>query len=169
MPHSYLSICGDSAVGKITLIKKLLADEENLRERFGIGEGTVDAFGVCYSQGECKRDPEWTKMMHQSEKDVLLFEWQWRDHSIIGELFNSYPNDEHRIILIWRPWKEHWRDFQRKHPQLVENGYSLNTLKEHWRGKWKPIFQKIEEDGEKPVELVNGATHEYDRMEEWPE
>jgi hypothetical protein len=165
MPQIYLSICGESAVGKITLIEKLLSKKGNLRKRFGIDDGTVDAYGVCFSEGERKRDPDWKAKMHQSQKDIVLFEWQYKDRDVINEFVKSYPNAEHRIVLIWRSWRDHWRDLQLKHPYLVKNGFNLDKLKRQWRKLWKPMFQAIQLQ----VELVNGSTPEYDKMDEWPE
>ena len=170
MKRLYLSICGDSAVGKSTLIKKLLENESGLRERFGIDHGTVEAFGYCFLGEVQERNRTWARDIHHSVADCVLHQWQSKHHHVVAELREQNPTCEHRIVLLWRPWEQHWRDYAVKHQQNVrKHGHSIATLVKNWRAKIRQKFGESSEIQKKygiPVELVNGSTSDYERLAE---
>ena len=156
MPRQYVSFCGHSGVGKKTLMKMLVADEPpGLRERFGI-TGSVGAYGLpgqTIDLGE---------IIRAREETVLHF-WQDSRRDWIEKLRQTFPEDIHRIILLWRPWDSHSAAL------LARNtpGYrpSPADVAANWREMRMPEFRKFEADGFE-VELINGETHEP--MSEWP-
>lgn len=94
----YISICGLSAVGKKTLILKLLNGE--LRERFAL-QGSVEAYGNSFRP---------LTDIFDAHDDHVLHQWQMATHQVIEDLRNAFPSNRHRVIIIWRPWAQHLAD-----------------------------------------------------------
>jgi hypothetical protein len=170
MPRTYLSICGDSAVGKSTLIRKLLADSDGLRRRFHIETGTVEAYGPCFYGDGPAWNERWREQIVVTTADVVLYQWQHKNHELIGQLYSRFPDCEHRVVLIWRPWEEHWNDYRQKHRATAERAkHSVQTLKCHWRTEIRPRFEELQNETRIRIELVNGSSPRYDRLDHWPE
>jgi hypothetical protein len=156
MSRQFISICGNSGVGKKTLIRALLAAEpQDLRDRFGV-EGTVAAHGFS-------REFHPLGLVFEATEDCILHFWQYDHHHWIECLRRAFSVARHRVILLWRPWAEH-------SATIVARGGawrpSPSVLEGAWHELYVPRFRGIEATGVE-FELVNASTQLYDRMP-WP-
>jgi hypothetical protein len=152
----YISICGHSAVGKKTLIAKLLDNgQADLRERFGLG-GKIEAYGLCNQFQPLAR-------IFEAQEDCIIHFWQDKSHPWIECLRRTFPNDRQRVILLWRPWDIHSKDLISRN-----NDYkpTATEVESHWHDHIVPLFRGIEQTGVE-FELVNASTPNYDLMP-WP-
>ncbi len=157
MSRQFISVCGNSGVGKKTLIRALLADESRaLRDRFGVEEGTAAAHGFY-------REFHPLALVFEATEDCILHFWQYDHHHWIECLRRTFPGARHRVILLWRPWAEH-------SATIVARGGSWQPspgdLERAWHDLYVPRFRGIEATGVE-FELVDASTPLYDPIP-WP-
>ena len=112
-PRLILSICGDSCVGKGTLIDHIKADRHQCREKFGV-VGQVGFFASRsqarknHASGEIETSYRPRHEMFQSPSvDTIVFKWQYKDHNLLTMLADAFPNASHRAVVLWRDWEQH--------------------------------------------------------------
>ena len=152
-PRQVLWICGFSAVGKKTLVEKLMAG--TLRERFGI-LGTVEAFGDSYLP---------LAQIAETRAEYIVCQWQSNLDSDIEALRATLPTVPHRIVLIWRPWHEHLADWVSVYGAESINPPTELMLAQAWIDVIVPRFRDDLPEQGVPVELVDGSTPRYDRID----
>lgn len=93
-PQHFITLMGDSAVGKNTLIRNILNPQHSARKSLNIGID-IQAFGPSYQPLE---------LSCQSKHDYNLYQWQKVDGiSHIQKLRQTFPSAKHIIYLLWRP------------------------------------------------------------------
>lgn len=107
--QQFVSVAGDSASGKTTLVKKLL-DDDRSRERFGIA-GLTEAFNL---KGAPIGD------MLASTADVIVFRWQLKDKEYIGKARATFPGRQHRVIVTSCDPQVHAQRMISKHAQTPQ-------------------------------------------------
>jgi hypothetical protein len=155
--REYVSICGLSAAGKKTLIRRLLADEGGLRDRFSVS-GPLEAFGYSF---------EPLDRIHDSSAAFVLHQWQWANDRLIEELVERHPDGRHRIVLLWRPLEEQYRDIQRMYGESWRD--TILDLARNWeQGITSRFRHEIPTRLGIEVELVDGSAEGYPRLTDWP-
>jgi hypothetical protein len=161
--RQFVAICGASAVGKGTLIRRL-RDEPALRKRFGIDGGILKAFDAHF---------ELLDLVRATSADIIVWKWQFASHRFVDDLRLRFPSpDVHRAIWLWRPWEEHAADFAKKYrndsDSVVQN---ISNVK----GAWTDLRQLWYRDRKRggllqPLEpeIVNAAA-DYAVLAERPE
>ena len=157
--RQYVSICGHSAVGKKTLIHKILSTNgSKLRNRFDLS-ANIQAYE---RQSSLDKLPLLREIFNAEEECVLHF-WQDKSHPWIECLRRTFTEDRHRVVLLWRPWDIH------SAAQIDrQNEYkpSPMDLESHWHDHIVPLFRGIEATGIE-FELVDASTATYERRD-WP-
>jgi hypothetical protein len=160
--RQYVSICGHSAVGKKSLVKRLLLPEgQSIRERFGMA-GELAAFGDA---NHPSFNPAPVEKMLSAQQDCVLHFWQFSTHPWIANLQLHFPSDRHRVILLWRPWHIHVQAFLEP-GRVPSYRPDVEGLKWVWREKIIPLFRPVEQSGVE-FELVDASTPNYDAIQ-WP-
>lgn len=149
----YISICGLSAVGKKTLILKLLDGE--LQERFAL-QGSVEAYGSSFRP---------LAEIFDADDDHVLHQWQMATHHVIEELRDAFPSNRHRVIVIWRPWAQHLNDKKMYRRYEMTDAPTQSEITDAWHHEIVPRFQVQLPALGFDVELVNGSAPDYDRLE----
>lgn len=115
-------LVGFSSVGKKTTIRRIIAGDLDLRERFGVS-GEIYATGYSFQpliREECNR------------AGTVLVQWQLAEHWKIKRLRDWYPEAEHRIIFLFRAWGPHLRSHHERYGHVWRP--TLDELKSHTYG-----------------------------------
>jgi hypothetical protein len=153
-----IAVCGPSAVGKATLIKRILDGDQMLRDRFGIGDQTVVASGARF--GPLRQQ--------DAMQDVLLWKRQCDNDGWFCDLLQRYPEAEHRAIVIWLPPAVHFERMVEKWPRRARKS-SPETLRKAFPTKFTPHFRDELPQLGITVELVDGSTSSFALLEGWPQ
>jgi hypothetical protein len=151
--REYVSICGFSSVGKKTLIRKLVNGQ--LRDRF-VMPGSVQAYGWAFEPLED---------IYDATADHVLYQWQIATDNLIDELHDRFPASGHRVILVWRPWDQHLADWIATYGDEMVGQPSIGVLTDWWRDVIIPRFRNDLAGRGWPVEIVNGASPGYERLD----
>jgi len=105
-----VTIAGDTASGKKTLIRRLLCDPA-ARAVYGVAS-------PCFAYG-----PSFAEALPDVvEAEAVLNQWQWRGgHARIAELLHRWPRAAHKVIVLRR-------DFG---PQVA--AYNARFPRSHWK------------------------------------
>jgi hypothetical protein len=151
MPAQCISVCGHSAVGKKTLIQKLLDNyPAGLRERFGL-TGSIGAYGYC----------DLFRPLAQSlqcQEDNLIHFWQNNNHCWIERLRVQFPCARHRVILLWRPWDVHRQAILARRNPCYQP--TIAELKYRWHRDHKDLSNAAASLGV-DVEFCIASTDDY--------
>ena len=162
MPKRYIHICGDSAVGKKRLIKKMIDDPTpGLREQFGI-DSDFQAYGFNHPGIRPMYD------YFLADKDIVVHLWQYADHGWIAHHDRESPGIDQRIYLLWLPYDDHSRYVaEDPHRKAWNPPPSPREMENRWRTRIVPLFRKLQTWGF-TVEVLNASTDRYKPMAEWP-
>ena len=157
-----LSICGDSRVGKGTLIDKINYDEKGIRERFGI-RGLPEFYATRKVTRSGKTVYRSTEEMYENPSGCIVYRWQYKGDDEIARLLSFYPDVRHHIVLLWRPWNQHQCD-RDQHPT------SRHSARAAWKKMILPRFRKNGRLAKLgiTIELVDASKDLYTVMD-WPE
>lgn len=84
---------------------------------------------------------------------------------MIEDLREAFPSNRHRLIVIWRPWPQHLWDKKLYRQYENTDGPTERMIADAWRHEIVPRFQIQLPALGFDVELVNGSTPDYDRLE----
>ncbi len=108
-------IGGPSAIGKLTLFKRLVRPTENeLRARLGMPHEFLPL-------GYVRNSDEITL----SDAMCVLAVWQQSVDSIISRIHSIYPDVLQRGVLLWRPTSQHFCDYVEK--KAPRQGFGLRS------------------------------------------
>jgi hypothetical protein len=169
-PHEVISICGNSGVGKATLVDHIDARTPKIMERFSLS-GDVQFFASRDKPRDNKTPYRPLREMFVSPyPDKTVFRWQFDDHEQIPDLHSRFPNGRHRVVLIWRSWIENAVNRKGHGHDDVAGDAIEGKLQNRWKTFFVPEFST---DGEihragVGVDLVDGRTEAY-RSIDWAE
>lgn len=158
MPKQIVFVAGHSATGKKTFIDKVFSPEgADLRERFRL-TGKMERLGAGFGS---------ISMALHTKIDTVLIKWQFADHYWIEVLKKMMPSAQHRIILLWKPFDDHFTDLMERQTKQgkIEWTPKPGELEKEWYEKIIPLFGDIHLRGFR-LELIHGRTHEP--LSDWP-
>lgn len=153
----FVSICGLSSAGKKTLIRRVLEDRDGVRERFSL-RFPIRAFGRSFEPPED---------MMRCASGTALFQWQWVHDRFLEELCGLGPPHTHRVIALWRPIDEQFRDVLRVYGENWEG--TRDDLAKQWNERFVPRFRdRLEQAEGVRVDVVDASVPGYPRLGSWP-
>ncbi len=153
---AYISVCGLSAVGKKTLIRRLLQDNDDTRQRFSVLT-PVRAFGRSFDSLD---------NIHDLHEGSVIHQWQWANDSLIETLMERHPKSTHRVIVLWRPFKLQYQDILNVYGNSWQG--TLDQLRQNWTDRIIPRFRDhIPNRYGIEVELVESSTAQYPSLTNW--
>ena len=178
-PALVLSVCGESAVGKGTLIDRIVADDRGIRVQLCI-PGDVGIFADRdKTRGVGNRYIPLSAMFTPPYPDTIVYRWQWVEkkfrpeggqltgYEVIQCLRSFFPEANHRVILLWRNWDDHERQRRKVQEGLPPSQRSKYPVHSTWNRKILPLFGPegtIEQSG-LHVELFEARAESYHQME----
>jgi len=155
--QDFIWICGASCVGKKTLIEKLSRNEGELRLRFAI-IGSFFACGPGLDRAEASIQ---ASELADMKDDHIAIKWQWIHKGIPQQLRLLRPDARHRVILVYRPFAEHFAAVQQRNPEWGWDAERVTRERESAR----EFCRVLSGDGF-PVEAVDGTDVAYRRIED---
>jgi hypothetical protein len=169
-PKQVISICGDSGVGKQTLIEAIDARSKEILDRFAIGE----SFSLHSSSPETRiaktKLHSLDQMYQLPSAETIIFRWQFRDHAHIQKLLREFPEARHRVILLRRPWRSHARTvLGDKADDEIAMERTVSKLRLSWKTFFYSQFGPESYASRKGVqiELVDGNSPTYPQIADW--
>lgn len=163
--QTFIHFCGLSAVGKKSLIKKLLHPEGMyLRDHFWI-TGTVESYGPKFLRNEVDTPNGKSYIdfllegLLESNADTVIHQWQWAHESLVADLYRLKPKAAHKAYLMWRPWNDHRLEIFLHRPPWQP---TIGELE--WQWHQLLILGNMWQDMGIEVCLLNGRTYEIQRQ-----
>lgn len=151
-----IAVCGQSAVGKATLIQRLIDSDVDLRNRFEIGDHAIVTAGAKFG----------TLPDVVDNASVVVWKWQWRNDDWFRRLLSKYPKARHRAIVLWLPPSIHAQRMKSKWPK---RSFSQQSSQRSFNNRIAPHFKRKVRRLGIEVELVDASTTLFVTLEKWPE